>query len=190
VKVQAPWDDWLAEPLARDHFVLPYNDERTLIEALALFAGAGLGKGEAVVLVVTADRAAALRERLQRDGFEVADLERWGQLRILDAYAMLDIFLVDGQPEAHCFRALSAILVAEARTGSRNGRIRVYGEMVDLLCLRGQPGSALALEMLWNEAVTAHGIPLFCAYHVPRGQVLAEPLLRAHTHVVPPDLCA
>jgi hypothetical protein len=190
VKVQAPWNDWLAEPLGRDHLVLPYNDVRSLIEALALFAGAGLGKGEAVVLVVTADHAAALRDRLQREGFEVDDLERWGQLRILDAYAMLDIFLVDGRPEAHCFRALSAILVAEARTGSRNGRMRIYGEMVDLLCQRGQQAAALALETLWNEAVAAHGIPLFCAYHVPRSQVLAEPLLRSHTHVVPAHLCA
>ena len=190
MKVRAPWNDWLAEPLSRDHLVHSYDDERSLIESLAVFAGSGLGKGEAVVLVVTADHASAMRDRLQQDGFEVPDLERWGQLRILDAHELLEIFLVDGHPEAHCFRSLVAILIAEARTGSRNGRIRVYGEMVDILCLRGQEGAALALETLWNEAVRAHGIPLLCAYRVPRGGELADPLAHAHTHFLPSDVCA
>lgn len=190
MKLQAPWNDWLAEPMSRDHLVHPYSDEQTLIEALAVYAGVGLGKGEAIVLVVTPEHAASLRARLQADGFDVEDLERWGQFRVLDASSVLASFLVDGLPSGQAFRALCAGLVAEARLGSRSGRIRVYGEMVDLLCLRGQESAALALEMLWNEALDAHCIPLLCAYHVPKGGSLSDPLTQAHSHLVPSSACA
>jgi hypothetical protein len=182
MKLAAPWNDWLAEPLGRDHLVHPYADDRTLVESLALYTASGLNRGDAVVLVLTADRAAALRARMQEDGFDVSDLEQWRQLRIRDAEATLGTFLVDGQPEAE--------VASQAGLGSRNGRLRVYGEMVDLLNRRGATDTALALEGLWNEAVSVHAFPLLCAYHVAPGETLSPPLLEAHTHVVPSHACA
>ena len=51
MQIQPPWKDLLVEPLARDHVVQLYRDEQFLVEAVTLFTGIALGKGEAVVLV-------------------------------------------------------------------------------------------------------------------------------------------
>ena len=46
MRIQPPWKDLLLQPLARDHVVQLYRDERFLVEAVALFTGIALGKGE------------------------------------------------------------------------------------------------------------------------------------------------
>jgi hypothetical protein len=185
LRIQGPWREWLAEPLSRDHLVHVYEDHASLVDALAIYAGAGLGKGEAVVLLVTRDHAAAVRKRLRSDGFEPADLERWGQLRVLDAGDVLDELTVGGLPDADQFRLISTALIADARSASRNGRIRLCGEMVNLLWRMDQEQAAVELESLWNEAIVTNAVPLFCAYHVEEGGSLPAALCEAHTHVVP-----
>jgi hypothetical protein len=185
LRIQGPWRDWLAEPLGLDHLVHVYEDHASLVDALAIYAGAGLRKGEAVVLLVTRAHAAAVRGRMQADGFEPADLERWGQLCVLDAGDVLEELTLDGLPDADQFRLICASLIADARAASRNGRVRLGGEIVNLLWRMGQEQAAVEMESLWNEAIATHGVPLLCAYHVEEGGSLPEALCEAHTHVVP-----
>jgi hypothetical protein len=73
--IYEPWRDKIAEPMARDHFVQVYRDERVLIEAVSLFAGAALGCNEAVVLVATRAHGDAVEESLARDGFDIPTLK-------------------------------------------------------------------------------------------------------------------
>lgn len=190
MRILGPWQDWLAEPLSRDHLVQLYNDDESLAVAVATYAGAGLGKGEAVVLITTPDHAGSVRSRLRMEGFETDDLERWGQLRVLDARDVLDELLLDGSPDRDPFRVLTSVLISDARQASRNGRVRLYGEMVNLLWARGEEAAALRLEGLWNEVVLATKVPLFCAYRVEEGRGLSDALCEAHTHVVPLSACA
>jgi len=68
MKIQPPWKDLLVEPLAREHVVQLYRDERNLVEAVALFTGIALGKGEAVVLVATPTHVQAIEHRLEATG--------------------------------------------------------------------------------------------------------------------------
>ncbi|HEV2690724.1 MAG TPA: MEDS domain-containing protein, partial [Bryobacteraceae bacterium] len=63
----------LADPEPCGHIVFPYSEEAQLIAAVALFASAGLGKTEAVVLVMTPEHKVELRERLKEDGFDVRE---------------------------------------------------------------------------------------------------------------------
>jgi DcmR-like sensory protein len=190
MRVLSPWRDWLLEPLSRDHLVQFYCDDRSLAVALSTYVGAGLGKGESAVLIAMPDHADAVRSRLSADGFETADLERWGQLRVLDARDVLDELLVAGRPDWDQFQVLSRTLIADARQASRNGRIRVYGEMVNLLWSRGQAEAALRLEALWADTIAASAVPLYCAYRMELGSVPPASLCEAHTHVVPLEACA
>jgi hypothetical protein len=190
MRVLDPWRDWLAEPLSRDHLVQFYRDEQSLAVALSLYVGAGLTKGESVVLITTPVHAAAVRACLCAEGFETEDLERWGQLRILDARDVLDEILVAGTPDLDQFQVLSRALIADARQASRNGRIRVYGEMVNLLWERGHRAAALRLEELWTETIAADAVPLYCAYRLEAGSDAPASLCEAHTHVVPLQACA
>jgi hypothetical protein len=186
--IRHPWKDLIAEPVSRDHLVQVYRDQRILVEAAALFAGAALGRSEAVVLVATREHGDAIANSLSAEGFDVALLESWGQLHVLDAEEVLARFMVDGSPDEARFQAVIAELLADARASRRFREVRVFGEMVNLLWRPNLP-AATRLEQLWNDTVDEHSISLFCAYCVDEGEE-AEPTfppeLRAqHTHFIP-----
>src|SRR5207248_7327361 len=69
-------------------------------------------------------------------------------------------------------------------------RIRAFGEMVDVLCARGDAGAAAELEGLWNDLGRTRRFALLCGYHLdvfdPEAQSQLLPVVcRAHTHVRP-----
>jgi hypothetical protein len=186
--IYEPWRDKIAEPMARDHFVQVYRDERVLIEAVSLFAGAALGRNEAVVLVATREHGDAVEESLARDGFDIPTLKTWGQISILDAEEVLARFMVDGRPDEARFKAVIHELIGEVKSARRFRDVRFYGEMVNLLWSDNLPAAA-RLEELWNEVIEEHSISLFCAYRLDGGGApdrVFPPQLRAlHTHCIP-----
>jgi MEDS: MEthanogen/methylotroph, DcmR Sensory domain len=192
MSVHAPWNDRLAEPLSREHFVQLYRDDRCLVEAVALFAGRGLGKGDAVIVVATPEHRAAIEGRLRRDRFEVDDLVQWRQLTLIDAAELLSQFMAGGLPDPGAFKRIVGDLIESIRAAGGYRRVRVYGEMVNLLW-NGNLPAATRLEQLWNELIEVKGIALFCAYAIPStldadGGFPAE--LRAlHSHIVPVRAC-
>jgi len=193
MRIQPPWKDLLVEPMARDHVVQLYNDERFLVEAVALFTGIALGKGEAVVLVATSSHVQAVEHRLEANGFCVEDVRHWGQLTVKDASATLAGFMVHDMPDPVLFKTIVGSVIRKARTASRNGRVRVYGEMVNLLW-RQNLGAAARLETLWNDVVQSHPISLLCAYHVDgvngNRRHFPSDLRAAHSHLIPVEACA
>jgi hypothetical protein len=184
--MQPPWNDLLAEPLPRDHVVQLYRDDRILVEAVALFAGAGIGKSEAVLLVAAADHIDAVERHLAAKGYDVQDLKAWGQLRTIDAASLLAQFMVDDLPDPTLFRAVLGERIDDVRAAGYR-KVRVYGEMVNLLW-RLDPMAAGRLEELWNELIQARSISLFCAYELgPDAPALPRHLRAAHSHVIPLD---
>jgi len=192
MQIQPPWKDLLVEPLARDHVVQLYRDEQFLVEAVTLFTGIALGKGEAVVLVATPPHVQSIEDRLEANGFCVEDVKRWGQLTVKDAAETLSGFMVHDMPDPLLFKTIVGSVIQKAVPASRNGRVRVYGEMVNLLW-RQNVASAGRLETLWNDVVQSHSISLFCAYHVDGAD--GEPrhfpsdLRAAHSHLIPVEAC-
>jgi DcmR-like sensory protein len=192
MRIQPPWKDLLVEPLARDHVVQLYREQGSLVEAVSLFTGIALGKGEAVVLVATPAHVEAIERRLEVNGFCVEDVKHWGQLTVLDAADMLSGFMVHDMPDPVLFKTMIGTVLQKAGTASRNGRVRVYGEMVNLLW-RQNLAAAARLETLWNDVIASHGISLFCAYHVDgEGDRRHFPsdLRAAHSHLIPIEACA
>jgi MEDS: MEthanogen/methylotroph, DcmR Sensory domain len=192
MRIQAPWKDLLVEPLARDHVVQLYRDERHMIEAVALFTAIALGKGEAVVLVGTPPHIQGVARRLEANGFSVEDVKDWGQLTVKDASETLSSFMVNDMPDAVLFKTMIGSVLQKAAAASRNGRVRVYGEMVNLLWRQNLP-AASRLETLWNDVIQSHSISLFCAYHVDghNGDRRHFPsdLRAAHSHLIPVEAC-
>ncbi len=186
--IRDPWRDLLVEPVSREHFVQVYRDDRVLVEAVSLYAGAAFGRNEAAVLVTTRRHAEAVAQRLDDDGFDVATLVRWGQLSMPDAEEVLSRFMVAGMPDEGRFKAAMQDLVASKRASGRFRVVRVYGEMVDLLWSDNLPAAA-RLEELWNDAIEEHSISLFCSYCLDgggRGERVFPPALRApHAHFIP-----
>jgi DcmR-like sensory protein len=188
MRIQPPWKDLLVEPLVRDHVVQLYREERVLVEAVGLFTGIAVGKGEAVVLVATPAHVEAIERRLEAGGFCVEDVKQWGQLTVLDAADMLAGFMVHDMPDPMLFKTMIGTVLEQARAASRNGRVRVCGEMVNLLWRRNL-AAAGRLEAQWNDVIASHSISLFCAYHVDGGdgdrRHFPSALRAAHSHLIP-----
>lgn len=157
--------DRLAEPRRGEHILQLYADDAALVDAVSLFAGHGLGLQEAVVLVATPAHLVAFEKRLSSEGFAVEYLNRIGQLIQVDARALLSRFMLDGAIDETIFKTLVGGLIESATAAGRYPRVRVFGEMVDLIW-RTNLEATVHLEQLWNEVLDTQPITLFCAYSV------------------------
>jgi signal transduction histidine kinase len=157
----APVSDWsaAAEP---EHFVQFYEADAFLISSLGGFIGAGLGAGDACIVVATAAHRDALEERLCTDGFDLDAARARGLYVSMDAAELLSQFMFDGRPDASRFREVVGGIVAGATRGER--RVRIFGEMVALLWAEEHYDAAIRLEELWNELHRTRPFTLFCAY--------------------------
>jgi hypothetical protein len=177
----------LANPSHHSHIVYPYTDDRRLISAVGFYTTSGIAREEAVILIVTEAHRYAIKRYLKTDG-NVKALEASGQLSFLDAAEMMSIFMVDGMPDPRLFKAGIKTLIERARRDERSGRnrrVRLFGEMVDLLW-PANPAAAERMEELGNEIVEEYSIPILCAYAVgsPGRDQLSESLIKAHSHAI------
>ena len=176
----------LTDPGTPSHIVYPCADENLLAEAVGTFAASGLCKGDAVVLVTTELRRAAVESRLKDAELDIQALQDSGQLAFLDAGALLSAFMSDGMPDAGLFKARLLEIIEKASVNPANGqprKIRIFGEMVSLLYMTSNVPAAARLEEFWDEMVKAHAISLFCAYSLKLGSDgLPQSLIDAHSH--------
>jgi hypothetical protein len=159
---------------------------------VALFAGVGIGKGEAIVLVATPSHLEAIERRLKGMGFDVDGLKLWGQLNVMDAAKLLSGFMVNGLPDPNLFNTIITQIIKQARADGRYRKVRVYGEMVELLW-RDNRSATARVEQLWNDAIAEHSISLLCGYSLgaegDAHQHFPQELRDLHSHLVPVEAC-
>jgi hypothetical protein len=153
---------------------------------VALFAGSGLEKDEAVVIIATEPHCSLVKARLQSEGFDIRRFQQTNQFICANAQDVLARFMTGGFPDPDLFRTAVEELIEKARKSSPNGsrrRIRMFGEMVSLLW-RVDVLAAARLEELWNELIAKHSVSLLCAYALDRGRYgfLPDSLVDAHSH--------
>jgi signal transduction histidine kinase/ActR/RegA family two-component response regulator len=146
-----------------DHSVQFYEDETYLYETVARYVGSGLLTGDAVVLVTTEPHSRALMEALDAKGFAIDRALSAGHLTVLDAEATLRRFMVGGVPDWERFQACIGPVVDKSSNGGQR-RVRLFGEMVDLLWRQGNPQAAIRLEELWDQLGKMKPFSLLCAY--------------------------
>jgi len=173
----------LTNPMPCGHIVYPYNSESEVADVVALFAGAGLEKGESVLLVMKDDHRQPIRQRLEQRGFDLRALEESGQLTCADAEKLLSTFMSEGVIDENRFKTVVGNLIENAK--KRGGGVRVFGEMVDLIW-KTNLQSTERLEQLWNKVIEAHSVPLLCAYSLAGSKPHSLPvsLLRCHSEAV------
>ena len=163
------------------HAVQFYEEEQFLVERVAQFVATGRREGEGCVVIATAEHKAAFAEELR-----ALEIDPDGIL-FLDARTTLDKFLHHGMPHAHRFRqVIGGVLQNASEAG---GRVRAYGEMVDLLWRDGEPDAAIRLEELWNDLGRRSSFRLFCGYSSahfgdPRSATVLHRICSAHSHVL------
>jgi hypothetical protein len=175
----------LSNPEPRGHIVYPYTGESQVADVVCLFAGAGLRKGEAVLLVMTETHCEPVLSRLRSEGFDVDALTKSGQLVCEDASKLLSSFLFDGIIDEYVFKLKISSMIAQAKSVSKDRSVRVFGEMVSLIW-QSRPQATERLEELWNEVIEEHSVPLLCAYALAgtKPERFPEGLMACHSHAL------
>ncbi len=177
---------WTEAPAA--HAAQIYTESDELADAVAAYFAAGFDEGEPAILVATAVHTSLVLERLAAAGWDAKRIDALGLLVCADADATLEQ-LMDGQvPGAAAFERLIGGLLDELEARFPETRVRVYGEMVDVLCQRGQQTAAVALEELWNRLARTRRFALLCGYRLDvfdrQSQVgTLRDVCNLHTHV-------
>ena len=140
-----------------------YRDDAELAGAVVPFLAEGVERREPVVVVATAEHVAWLRSGLAARGWKPARLEAEGRLLIADADETLPAILIGGVPSPDAFDRTAGALLDRAEAAAEGRPVRVFGEMVDVLCRRGDPRGAAVLEELWNRLRATRTFSLLCA---------------------------
>jgi PAS domain S-box-containing protein len=184
-----PTFDWTAMG-SPAHSVQFYGDDTFLLDELSRYMGSALGAGDVGIVIATEAHRAALAQRLEERGIDLARAAAQGRYVAIDADEMLARFMRDGRPDAALFAGHLGGVIASAAGAA--GRVAAFGEMVALLWARSAPQAALELEQLWNDLARTHRFDLRCAYPI-HGFAQAgdtEPLAQicaAHSHVIPAE---
>ena len=171
------------------HAVRFYESERSLAQIVAEFLIEGFADSHPGIVVATPGMRAALVIELGARSVDVVELQRSGQFLLLDANEQLAVFMADGQPEPARFNDMMCQAIEHVCRGRANCRIRIFGQMVDVLWRNGQKDAAIHLEMLWNQLAHRQSFSLLCGYAM--GDFYKDSnfddICGQHTHVVSAD---
>jgi hypothetical protein len=189
--VNESWDQFIAGTDQCAHAVQIYADLDELADSAAAFLATGFDAGEPAVIVATADHANRFLEQLARRGWDGARIAREAWLRVADADETLSAIMEGGtSPSRSAFERIIGGVLDDLARQAPGREIRAFGEMVDLLCERGEPKAAAELEELWNDLARTRRFSLLCGYQIDlfdrASQVDTLPAVcRAHSHVLP-----
>ena len=132
-----------------------------MADTVAAFLIAGFQRGEPLLIVATPEHRDLLARKLTEAGVNVREATVANRLVMLDAVQCLEKFMRQDMPSGIAFDEVVGSLVARLSNGKR---VRIYGEMVDVLAARGNYQAAQQLEHLWNDLGRRESYTLFCGY--------------------------
>lgn len=173
-------------PTREDHILQFYETEAFLYDTVASFLARGFELGEPALVIASRTHAKELSPAFRAAGIDVAAAFRDGRLTIVDAHALLTSFMAGEMPDESAFRDRVSDLLERA---GGTARLRVYGEMAEILWRSGQKEAALRLEELWDEIAEHHAFFLLCSHDLSSfyddAHGLVDELCRRHGHLNP-----
>ena len=164
------------------HPVQFYETEPFLHRAIADFFADGADADEPLVMLARPRTFEALAGHFASDSIRFFDADE----------TLAEIMDGDVLHPTRCDQTLGR-LVSEVTSSGEQRTMRVYGELVDLLCQRGNHAAAIRLEAWWNDTIARHpGFSLCCGYDIERfdaGPASASlvQLCQQHTEVLPTE---
>jgi hypothetical protein len=187
----APLDHADDPPPGPHHAVQFYGSDESLFATVAGFVGEGLVAGQPAILIATQSHRGGIVAALEKRHINVERARRLGDLVVLDANELLDMFLVAGMPSVRLFEQhVGGIIEQTLKDRSSNAVVRAYGEMVDVLWKGGRTDAAMSLELLWNRLATRYHFALLCGYSMGNFYKRVEQFQQVcaqHSHVLDTD---
>ena len=167
-----------------------YDDVEDVSGRVADYLVAGFAQSEPALVVATPQHWRSFAVALSARGWLQEDVDRHGFLVLADADETLHSFMGVAGPSRIRFEEVVGALLDSIGERHPGRRVRVFGEMVDVLCRSGQPDAAVKLETLWNELAAKRDFALLCAYQLDvfdRGAQVSPlaDVCRLHSHVRP-----
>jgi hypothetical protein len=157
--------EWPASAAHPAHSMQFYDGDDQLVAAVADFLAPAVIGSDPVAVIATAEHWQQFEARLVALGCDPVAGRADGRIQVFDARQALESLMVDGVVVENRFTDEVCPLVAGASRGP--ARLRVYGEMVDLLWREGDLAGVVLLEQCWNRLLASVPCDLHCAYAVP-----------------------
>jgi hypothetical protein len=160
------WTEFLRHSAPAEHAVQIYGELDELAASVAGFLAAGFAVDAPALVVARPEHWRRFVDDLAGCGWDAVRVVDEGLLEVADADAVLDSFTSGtGLDPARFEQEVGGLLDALA-SRFPGTTIRVFGEMVDILCERGRPAAAVALEQLWNDLARERRFALLCGYRL------------------------
>jgi hypothetical protein len=168
-----------------EHVVQLFDSIESLADCVSAFLAAAYEAGDGLLVVVKPKHWNAIAQGLGSLGCDLPKALRSGRITVLDAAATLRAISRNEMPDKDRFNDVVGKVI---RKLAAQGRIAIYGEMVELLAEEANFTAALHLEELWNGLAEQTSFSLMCGYSsahfgaLPTAERLEE-ICRAHKHV-------
>jgi hypothetical protein len=166
--------------MSNGHIVQFFDTDESRTAGVAAFLAEGYAAGEPMFLVARPTSWHPVIGQLEKLGVCMHSAIADGMLVVKDANDSLRRVAPLGTPDMGAFQdTFGATLQGLARRGPR---VRMYGEMVDILAERGDFENALKLEAIGNVLVPNFPVHVLCGY-------AATSFLPTNTHRAMVDIC-
>ena len=148
------------------HDVLFCSSDAVLIGAFSRFIAGELGKGHAVITLVTEAHDQSLRHSLQASQVDLALAIRQQRYVQLNIHELLAKVMVNGQPDPMRFLKAAEDIVTDAvrRATSEYARVAACGECSATVWAQQHLEAAIQLEHLWDQIAMDRQMDILCAY--------------------------
>ncbi len=175
---------------ASSHSAQFYETEAFLCSSVSKFVSIGLAQGKAVVLCATPSHLESVKEHLISEAVDVRRAISNRQLILLDAAVILNQIMKGSIPDTQAFYQVIGKILRDC--SERFPGVRVYGEMVHLLCAEGNYAGALRLEKEWNALGREIPFHLLCGYSMSNfnrdtHESFFHSVCDLHAHVIPTE---
>jgi hypothetical protein len=131
---------------------------------IAEYFCAGHALGEGMLTIATAEHVREIRDCLILAGVAISEMERDGSCTWLDADAVLGSLRAGGPLSQQTVDVVLCPPLLNSIRASATGRVRVYGELVNLIAQSGEHSDCVLLESHWNRLLGTFSFQLHCAY--------------------------
>ncbi len=186
----APTCDW-TDMGSDDHFVQFFESDEYIVNQVSEYIIHGLRTGETCIAVATSEHLAGIENAIQTYSYDLEQARRDGRFLSLDAHETLARIMNHEAVNSDKFLDVIGTLVDKA--AKRGKGVRIFGEMVGVLCSTGRFDAAVELENLWNVLRKRRKFSLFCGYsmtHLQKADATLNmgAICSGHTHVLPTEV--
>lgn len=174
-----------------NHTVQICLNESSQVDLVTNYIKEGLLNGEAVIIIANPKLRQIIKSKMgvfSFNGKNIQELQVQGQIKLFDAESILSTLRIDGVLEEDLFHECVAVPIYNAK--SNYGKVRIFGEMVDILWKENQHDMAMQLEAFWNNLSSTQEFKFLCTYTLNMLSPNAydeklEQICKYHSHLAP-----